>query len=194
LCSFAHFNEIWEDVTPYGKKFFYEEDTRNGIEYIGDSIRIFHVSKWYFYKGFTVGISQKDSIGITFFASDEVRNKVYQFKDEKMWKEFLTQNNLNPLYTRWYHKYWSNSPKYFGSDGIEIFFLWVGIILIIIAVLLISFIGNVVAYFLNQTETPFSFFSNIMSIIWKIIWKSTLFLGIPLFIINYLLGAFPQSF
>jgi len=194
LCSFAHFNEIWEDVTPYGKKFFYEEDTRNGIEYIGDSIRIFHVSKWYFYKGFTVGISQKDSIGITFFASDEVRNKVYQFKDEKMWKEFLTQNNLNPLYTRWYHKYWSNSPKYFGSDGIEIFFLWVGIILIIIAVLLISFIGNVVAYFLNQTETPFSFFSNIMSIIWKIIWKSTLFLWIPLFIINYLLGAFPQSF
>ncbi len=189
--SYAMFEEMWEDITPNGKHIYYYEDDNDGIVY---SAKIYNLSKWYFYKGYTIGMNQKDSLGNTFFASDEVRNKVYQFKDEKMWMEFLTQNNLNPLYTRWYHKYWSISAKYDGPDGFVNFFLLVGTIFLIFIILVISFIGNLIAYFLNKTETPFSFFSNVMSIIWKIIWKSVLFLWIPLFIINYFLGAFPQSF
>jgi hypothetical protein len=73
--SYAMFDEIWEDITPNGKRIYYYEDDSNGIEYLGDSIKIHHVSKWYFYKGFTLGIVKKDSLNNSFFAADEVNIK-----------------------------------------------------------------------------------------------------------------------
>jgi hypothetical protein len=193
--SFAHFEETWKDTTPNGKYLYFDEGGNNGIEYLCDTIKIIHVSKWYFYKGFTLGIIKKDSLTNTFFASDEVNNKIYQFNDEKSWKVFLYQNNLNPIFTRWHNTFWSMFPILDSSlNFIWVFFLFIGIILIVVTILIVSFLVNLVTFFLNQSETKFSIFIKIASIIWKIIWKSTLFLWIPLFIINYLLGAFPQSF
>ncbi len=135
--SYAMFDEIWEDITPNGKHIYYDEGG-NGIEYLGDSAKIYHVSKWYFYKGYTIGINQKDSLDYTFFASDELKNKIYQFKDEQSWKQFLSTNDLNPTLVRWHNNSWSLFPveDSLGGLGRVMLLFIIGIIISIILIIL----------------------------------------------------------
>lgn len=194
--SYAMFEEFWKDTTPNGKHIHYYEDFSNGIEYEGDSVKIIYVSKWYFYKGYTIGINQKDSLGNLYFASDELKNKVYQFREERFWRDFLSKNDLiPPIFTRWHQSSWAMFPvEDDGFGTIATFMILFIVVAMLCTILVFSLIGNAILYFLNRAETPFSYSTKVLSVTWKIIWKSSLYLWIPLYLVFYLLGEFPQSF
>lgn len=194
--SYAMLEEFWKDTTPNGKYIHYYEDFSNGIEYEGDSVKINYVSKWYFYKGYTIGINRKDSLGNLYFASDELKNKVYQFKEERLWRDFLSKNDLIPLiFTRWHVSSWAMFPvEDDGFGTMATFMILVIVVAMVFIILVFALIGNVILYFLNRAETPFLYSSKVLSVTWKIVWKSSLYLWTPLCLIFYLLGEFPQSF
>lgn len=194
--SFAIFEEFWKDTTPNGKYIHYYEDFSNGIEYQSDSVNISYVSKWYFYKGYTIGINRKDSLGNLYFASDELNNKVYQFKNERLWRDFLSRNDLiPPIFTRWHKSSWTMFPvEDDGFGTIATFMILIIVVALVFTILVIALIGNIILYFLNRVDKLFSYSSKVLSVAWKIIWKSTLYFWIPIYLIFYLLGEFPQSF
>jgi hypothetical protein len=190
---FAFFDIWWKDTTPNGKVIFYKEDELNGITYSTDTKMIYHLSEWYFYKGYTIGKNKKDSLGYIFFASDEIKNKIYQFKNEQSWNFFLKKNNLVPSIHRLHRSSWSMFPVEDSEGPLATFIFIFMIAVLIFIILIISLLCDFVNFLSNQDVSFFSVSSKVVYVIWQIIWKSTVFLGVPLFLVSYLLGAFPQS-
>ena len=187
--TFGMMEREWLDNTPFHGVMCYYEDVTKGIVYYNkteDTTKRYHLDnlrKWYFYKGKTIGIFKNDNSEEQYFVGDEINQKLTLFKSKEVFEKFIENNDLKPFYIRWHSDVWSFNPEKDTDFGIGTFFL-------AILILPFIFIGLIflVYRWLKFDENPLKNKSEIEALVF-------IFTIIPiLYLINYLLGEFPQSF
>jgi hypothetical protein len=138
------FGSEWIELTPFGGQISYSEYPKNGKVYYlrnnSDTLnRVQGVTKWYFYKGCTIGENTNADSGVNFFIGDESNLQLYLFKNQKTFDKFITNRKLNPFIIRWHSDTWSNNPLFYVNDGDFIIgaILWVIVIPFTLFLLLI---------------------------------------------------------
>jgi hypothetical protein len=184
------FGSEWIELTPFGGQISYSGYYNEGKVYYlrenGDTLnRVQEVTKWYFYKGCTIGKNNTADSCFNFFIGDESNHQLYLFKSQTTFMKFITNRKLNPYILRWHSDTWSNNPLFYVNDQDFLIgaILWV----IIIPFTLFLFLISGVIYWYKYKENPLK--NKIVITVLKI-----LFIVIPIiYTINYLLNEFPQS-
>lgn len=176
---------FWIDKTPSG--YYFQLHDGGLIEYKNPQKEVILNGRsnfnWYFYKNHTVGYFSKNSHRKpSFFISNELKNSIDVFEDEKEWQSRISELNLKPkFWTRWFSDTWSFNPIEDSAEGL-VFLVY---LILFGRILIVVFIGFLISWFLRFKEI-YVYWLKRIAILSCMIFGSYL-------VVNFLLCTFPQS-
>ena len=122
---------VWSSPTPGAHVI--HGDHLDGLTRLGTSAGelVDSVDRWYFYRGYVVGATNKAS---RYFVFNERSAEVTRFPTRASWRAYLQQHSLVPaIYTRWYSDDWDFNMRDLGAYlVVEVFFSFVLAILVLL--------------------------------------------------------------